>query len=727
MRLRLTSLLAAVSMVLIVFAPVVAAEGDYVMVPSGTEINLQPDPAFTGSVINVGNASTATDVEATALGAPMQQPGRYFGPYLRSSLFRFSYEAGGNFSFQSTIIFSREQIMNGVSEYVIRWPIDPSDFSVMCFGMWGLPDQMPFPTGPVDARFAQLFGGFTIPGISPFAQVRIRQVCAGPGVAGNTNLFPLSGIGGLGNPIVGSFDFFDQTGYYYTDFVGLVPDIPYHFVFVGLLKEGHTPAVWLTIEKYQVEVNTTFEWSNGLTGAVHIERLPVYPAIAFDFLQGAGDGGLTSYRIPFDGDSSNVLEFAGHYGGSFGGGSSPVQSCDDHLSVYLPFAQQDTVTFRVWVAFEPAGFPTSPNIMDDFNVTVSGRNFLLTSTPSSIGQLIGNHTLSNCDGGVFGQSYYIWLTADKPLTLLGYTPAAWDTTVSVTGSNMDTMWDFVFYNQSMNIAGVPRCVQMAGGGVGYDQPDCFPYLPPVSGKLDGVFPPTACGLWVGYAIELNGLSCPMMQLPLFVVVGFTDGVWSTITPGPYYATYDFGWGTAYLFPGEVDLVMFLTNGTAIGFDQIAGYVPGADCGVNVTGVPALYNKPTGWGAWAQPFICDMMLKAAAGGGLFGILKSPFEVFWDLLVKLGNWVKNFILSLLQAIGEALAAFLQIVRVVVFSLLVAMPFAVALFVGARSTGGMSESAAAAGAAVRSLRSVSRRGWELGKRSPNLHLFRRRNRNG
>jgi hypothetical protein len=173
-----------------------------------------------------------------------------------------------------------------------------------------------------------------------------------------------------------------------------------------------------------------------------------------------------------------------------------------------------------------------------------------------------------------------------------------------------------------------------------------------------------------------------------------------VTPGAFYATYDFGWGRAYLFPGEVDLIMFLNDGRALGFNSISPILTSPETGQPVCS--GLFQNVTGT---FQP-IADWINKLACFvyslfGNVIGTISTIFQVIWNGIKQLGEWVYNALVGIFNTIVKIVTDIVDIAEQVVFSLMTVIPFMVVSFIGGKGFPDMSD----ARRAVRKIRATAR----------------------
>lgn len=603
----------------------------------GRTINLQPDARIPiGTFVNLANQTTATSgtaqqipLEKDFLNAEMtSDPGRYIGPYVRSSEFQFTSHVGGDFIFNSSFNFTSRQIMSGSSTFWVRWPVDPFQYDSVCLQVagyftsgdnGGVPYTLCEGAIQPDGTAAQAFYGFA--NTPPYY----------------SGILTAQSFADLGAGVA-----IDSSGIYMKFWSGLLPDRTYNFTFMGHVLPGTSPSVWSSIEDFQVANTTRYVWGNPLTKARQVEDLALYPAFAFNFISGIGDGGLTAFQVPFDDTNSTFLN--GHPVVQYEG----VTNTTTYLSIYVPYTGATDVNWRISVhAVMHATLCANPSV--DF--WVNGTNgFLLTSTPRSYQEMnCGLDNLTNGDR----VSVRIDLYANKPVTILGYIPG-----------------------------------------------DQMPFDPNSIPTICGCMPTDATGAWALFdhmAIEgTDGSSNPVVWnqtllsklmyrfMPIFASVQWTTGRWATVTPGLFFTTYNFGWGKAYLFPGQVVLHTFLQNGTQLFYDSRAalagsfgGSMQAAQQCMNAArqgGTAAITTGSNAMPDWLVDFVC---VVESTAGNIIGTIVSAFQQVWALLQSLGQWIYTALVGLFTAIANVITGFVEIATQVAYSLLAAFPFVIILF--------------------------------------------------
>ena len=121
------SLFIIITLLLTAFAPLASAE-DYT--GKQVEINLEPGEQNDSSIVNNIADTTDTPLEMDQIYSylPIGTEGKYYGPYLQSSLFQFA-TSGGYFQFAINLTIGSDVIMNGVSNLWLRIPVQPSQYN----------------------------------------------------------------------------------------------------------------------------------------------------------------------------------------------------------------------------------------------------------------------------------------------------------------------------------------------------------------------------------------------------------------------------------------------------------------------------------------------------------------------------------------------------------------------------------------------------------------------
>lgn len=555
-------------------------------------INLVPDPVIAATqTINLADSSNAPTVqlEKDVLLTSFLEPGRYFGPYMRSSLFQFTYDVGGRLTFSSSFIFPRNQIANGVGAWWVRFPVDVTRFSSYAYS------------------------------VNPLIDPAYTRGAKAPAEEGDNVIS-------------------DASGLYVKMFNWLLPNRTYSFIFTGELLPDTSAAIWVSIEKYQVSNVTSFVFRNNAIGSLHTENLTLYPAFAFNFLSGLGESGLTSYRVPFDGTNSSYIFRCMDPDAS-------TATLTDHVSIYVPFAGAPSVSWLINMTVVDTESVTATE-----EWTVSGtHDFLLTSSPSSLTALGITTPITNPPNVVC-----VYLRPSVPIVLLGVVPD-------------DPQDEAVFY---------------------------YSYLSLGSSRPFGQF---------------GGPSIARLSLSnFFISIDFTSGAWAVVTPGALFVTYDFGWGRAFLFPGQVNLVMFLTNGTTASYNSASslfsgpGPSLGPDCRAPVNSVVAPGSKDilTPVAGWVNGLACFLL---GLPGDVSGVIQSVFQAIWSALSKLGEWIVASLAAFIDSIVSLVAAIAAATLTLVQALVAAIPFILILFVAARGLPDVMEIRAKAQGAVLAIRSA------------------------
>jgi len=566
-------------------------------------IDLVPDPAFrVDRTVNLANATkvgaSQLDLEKDAMRPEFNEPGRFLGPYVRTSKFRFTSQKGGVFSFESTFNFTKQQVMNGASTYWVRWPIDPSEYRVLCIQ---IVDYFAFTVGgPLNNDYVRCAGHTTEPpgGLLGFA-------------------FFDEGLG--------DWAIRDGTGLYVKEWNWLKPGRNYTFRFLGQLVDDVSPSVWVTVERYQLAAKQTYEFSDFVRGVSHTESLPLYPAFAFNFLAGIGESGLTSYRIPFTGRNTTFM-FSQEY--------EPFDACTDHFSFYIPFIGADNVTWTFFVnaTYGDTGGNPSPYLRNTWTTTTK-RNFVLTSSPLSVqGMFDEINEICLPQSLTWGIQVY----ASKPVVMLGYVPDD--------PADIDLPWRLSTATHTTN-----------------------PFYAWGSGLLS-IF------------------STLDLVTPVFINADFTSGAWADVTITDLYQVYDFGWGRGYLFPGEVDIILFLEDGRQLPFNNEAGAIesgPGSEsqpCSVigPVQSVPVISEISKPIADWLNQFICFILNIA---GNIIGFIQTIAQRIWEGIKAIGEWISSAFMSFIDVLVDIATSVVDIVVNIATAFLVSLPFVLVLFVAAR----------------------------------------------
>jgi len=554
-------------------------------------VDLSPDTsAFNpNQVINLANSTDPSKVqlEKDVLNPTMMEVGKFLGPYVRSSKFRFTYDVVSEFKFSVVYNFTHEQLMSGSSTFWMRWPVDATEYASFCITIENFFDDGPFHI-PTNTWY---------------------QRCQG---------------GSYPDPMPGEIAE-DSSGLYVKYYSYLFASRLYTFTFLGTLKPKQNPSVWLSMEKLQINNQTTFAFDDTVRGIHHTQTLSLFPAFAFNFLSGLAIAGLTSYQVNFDGTNGTFLV------GSLGGAASTT-TATDHVSIYLPFTAARSVKFTIMMRFLCVLSATLYYVWEYW--TVSGVNhFLLTSTPDSVKTILDS-TGSGCtwttSGGIVG-SPTIYIKADQPLVLLGWANPA----EQIQGFQADVIWGLVI-----------------DGGTG-----------PFTGFGNATAPPTFVS---------------SEFFPVFINAQFTSGRWAAVTPGFYFTTYDFGWGRAFLFPGEVNLTMFLVNGTAIGFDSVLTIVSGPGANATECKIVSAQGTFANVADWINKLACFIVSLV---GNIIGTISTVFQAIWGFLKQLGEWIYSALVGFVQFVVQLVTDLVDIATQIVFAMFTVLPFIVILLIAGK----------------------------------------------
>jgi len=151
---------------LVIFAPSVQAQID----SRSTQVQVSFEPGqvnANATIVNMADQGTVQYEKDVVLNTMPNTEGKYFGPYLKSSLFQFSHKEG-YFQIVTNFTISPQIIMNGATSFWLRVPIIPAQYSwwhLWCD--WGYANCLEGSRGPVGSR-SNIFLPWTDPSIEYF-------------------------------------------------------------------------------------------------------------------------------------------------------------------------------------------------------------------------------------------------------------------------------------------------------------------------------------------------------------------------------------------------------------------------------------------------------------------------------------------------------------------------------------------------------------------------------
>jgi len=628
--------------ILISFMPSVQAVSED---ETNSIIDIDFQPYFTDSnttVVNMADKASMVYEKDKVLGALPGIEGKYHGPYLESSLFEFAHE-GGYFFFHTNFTIGPEVIMNGVSTFWIRVPVIPSQYEVWhLFTDWGYYNSIEgIQSG--DASFGLLL---------PWIDHNLWYAFDYGSSSGNV----------WSTEAGDTYQIVERSTGLYVEYKGIFkPDEEFTLAFWGVLRSGQKAQVYLTQERVNPDQNQTFRFYEPYMLRDDANKLLDYgyrydnnvsmqlePAWAFLFTSGLGKDGMTSFKLKFRDDDDYL-----RWGGRDMNGVTwqyPVGGFynDTHLSFYMPFSAictseemgvsviRNSVDWKVNITLNPASaYVPALSHWAEFNRSAYGLNHTYYS------EFYVNNT-----------SNYLLFSSPYPVSVnWSFAPAPTAPPYSI--------------DVEVRLTPMQECeIVLLGNEI--DEDDSFwstldvPYGHPLTA------PYTKIGIFTEYLHEDekaswdSDISVNAHWLPLFQSFAWTEGRWAKVNETKLYWTYDFGWGTAYSFPGEAQLYMFLDNGGEIFFNgSYAGFVD------------ALEDKDKTF--WERLFgnLIDVI------GTVTGYIWDGIQWVWNTLVSIGNWIYTTVSEIVQWLISVIKDIAGKVSDVVAGMLYGMPMLVILF--------------------------------------------------
>jgi hypothetical protein len=619
----------------VTFLPAVSAEDN-----TTTTISIDFEPGQSGTnstIVNLADSSTLRYEKDRVLGALPNIEGKYYGPYIESSLFQFSHE-GGYVFFHTNFTIGPEYIMNGLSSFWVRVPVIPSQYAVWhVFCSWGYYNGLEGIVNP-DRSFGLLL---------PWVDNDLWY-------AWNHN----TSSGNVWSTQVGdTYQIRNRESGLYIRYDGIFhPNEPFVMAFWGILKTGQKPQVFLSQERQNLTQTQTFRFYEpyqirnsagtlleyGFTYDSNVS-IAADPAWAFLFINGLGKDGLTSYKLSFRNNTTDYLQWGQlWFLGTTWPYPVPGYVNESYFSFYMPFnavctAEEagatvitNTIDWKVELTLETTGISWLPYA--EFNRSAYGlcnsrsltlyvndtSNYLIFSTPYRISV---NWTWTSIITPV-NVSIFVKLT---PMQQCDITLLAADL------NDDDSFWGI--------------------HDVGH------PLVPPWA-KV-GEF----CQYWHENerASWDSSLSVNAHWLPLYNSMQWTYGQWAKVNETKLYWIYNFGWGVAYSFPGKAQLYMFLDNGGQYFYNgSYQGFVKN------------LEDQNQSWWEQILQGLVDFV------GTIAGWIWDGLSWIWDQLVSLGTWIYNTISSIIQWIISVAKDIGGKVSNIVSGMLYGFPILVVLFV-------------------------------------------------
>ena len=342
--------------ILLAFASTVTAQTDDMT--SSISVDLQPQYTDANSTeANLMDQTTITLEKDVMVNELNGIEGKYYGPYLQSSLYQFNHE-GRYFQFYTNFTIGPDVIMNGASTFWVRVPIVPSQYDQWhVFCSWGYYDILEgnwadYSMGGPQLPWATAFvGPFGVPpnlGGGIYAMPEWWWFNSGYW-AGSGNVWNVNSTTG------DTYQVLNRDSGLYIEYKGLFhSNEQFTIAFTGLLKENEYPKVFISQERQDLNANQTF-WFYDVYGLNPSppgfkyraqESLAISAAWAFIFENGIGKYGQVSYKLKFRNATTDYVEWGGD---DYDIGSlrylrywdeTPGYAVDSFISFYIPFSCQ---------------------------------------------------------------------------------------------------------------------------------------------------------------------------------------------------------------------------------------------------------------------------------------------------------------------------------------------------------------------------------------------------
>ena len=648
--------------ILVTFAPSAYAQDQRT---GQIEVNFQPQ--FTDSnstTANLMDSSTVKLEKDVMIGALQGIEGKYYGPYLQSSLFEFKHE-GRYFQFATNFTIGPEVIMNGASTFWVRVPIVPFQYHIYhVYCSWGhnsyLESDWGFlgmggPQSPWDLSWWYVVDGiWTIPD----SFLGNSEMNFGPG-----NVWSVKS----GD----TYQILNRPSGLYIEYKGIFhPNEQFSVIFTGLLNDGEYPQVFLTQERPDLNTNQSFFFYDTYSIAQSSsiidrgfkyrseEDLAIAPAWAFIFTNGIGKEGLTSYKLKFA-SGDDYISY-GHYprwnwstpGASdddvFSSGAISISNYTNHsyISYYMPFSGQvldattsgqNTIDWKIeitlgmgynpggnwwWMFFNkwPYGLANTSSITLYVNNT---ENYLLFTAPYRVDF---NWTLTPWAAPPNRIDVFIRLTPLQKCDIIFLGADIGE--VDYLSTHM--LW----YRHENETASWASTFNITVGGV-----------------YRFTFPN-----------EVNN-----HRIPLYYSFQWTDGMWAQINETKLYWVYNFGWGVGYSYPGQTKIYFYLDTGGTLFYN--GSY---ADFAVSVGGSDD--KNPSPWYMWLWEKIQQW------GYTIGGWIWDGIQWVWNTLKAIGDWIASTLTSLIGWLISIVKDIATKVGNIIECMLYGAPMLIILFSGA-----------------------------------------------
>lgn len=610
--------------ILLIFAPTVIAQSDDQS--TSIQINLQPQYSDSNStIVNMMDENTMR-LEKTIISTDLPNiEGKYYGPYLESSLFQFSHQ-GGYFQFATNFTITPDIIMNGVSSFWVRVPVVPDQYQswhLIC--TWGYFDIIDGISGSTSDRLLAL------PWTEPYPMSYFWNSWQ-------------SSSGSVWSPAsIDTYQIKQRSSGIYVQFNGIFkPNDQFTLGFTGLLKTDQAPMIYLSQERpdlnytqncrffqpYEVYDNVGTTLLAYGYKYEYTETIGAYPAWVLLFTAGLGRDNMASFKLHFGGTNHDYLQFGGFYttGSNAHLYYAPGFSNGTYLSFYMPFSSQSNV----------ANTALQNLVKIDWKISIILYDYTEFNRSA--------HALPNSGTETF------WVNNTHNFLLFS-TP--YPIEYNKLGFWYPSNASRLYYKMTLTPMQKSDIILIGAESYNYGEISVMEWRH---------------GMFVDYRHEnelasWNGITpINTHKMPLYESVQFTDNQWVQIEERKAYWVYDFGWGQAYCHPGKTQLYMFLDTGGQLFYNgSYADFVKHVgDNSDSKWTLEGLFNKVKDW------------VYTVAGWLWDGIV-----AVWNTLKAIGNWIYSVVSEIVGWIISVVKDIAGKVSNIIEGMLYGAPIMVILF--------------------------------------------------
>jgi len=579
------------------FLPVVSAE-DY----TGSSISVSLEPGAsdqTSTTVNTADETNITkEMDAIYNYLPSGTEGKYYGPYLQSSLFQFS-TTGGYFQFATNFTIGSDIIMNGVSNMYVRIPIVPAQYDWYHVVITWDNRFNAIETGP-DAWVSGITDTNIWKMVTPYELGDFDYAHGPPGYEiGNYWSFD-----GTNNSVLIPTDyglFLNLNGQF-------LSGVQFTIAFTGHLAESNAPQVFLTQELWE-DTNYSYRFFDfktlGNTAKFTYDystNFALAPAFAFVFLNGIGKYGMTSYTMEFDDSDGedDSLQFYGAWMEDFNTTNGQVSvegfTNGSYFSFYMPF--QSLYNFDTPGSAE-IDWEITVYLTYDWDFAEGGQYFMINGSKRDSQTFYVNDTsnylLFTCPNKIWTDAFVI----DESIAICLVLNPVQNCSLKLLGNVVDDDYE----------------------------------------RLE------QCNYYHEYYYQ-GMVSLNNNELyPLFNSYSFTNTIWAQVTETSLYDIYDFGWGKGYNFPGETNIYIFLDDGGQYLYNgSYAGFVENWNNRDSedsfITMIMNALRNAVGWIWDGITWVWDTLV--GIGTWIYNVISE----FIDIIVTIAKDVISKVVSLVQ---------------------------------------------------------------------------------